>query len=140
MCIRDRLCSGVVSPEAFRLSKTGFLAAASAIGMISLFTPAVTATAGVSPDVFPEPESPFSAAEREAFRQDVEHLQQNYYQASPEMRRRWIESVRERRQRLDLQEDQAALPQSRIRASRATAPELPRTSVTRAQSRERLAD
>jgi hypothetical protein len=122
------------------LSKTAFLAAASAVGFFALPSHTLAASAAGSPDVYPEPESPFSAAEREAFRQDVEHLQQNFYQASPEMRRRWIESVRERRQRLDLQEDRSALPQSRIRASGATAPELPRASVTRTQARERLAD
>lgn len=120
--------------------KTGLLAAAGALGFFALATPAVPATTGVTSETPPEPDAPFSASEREAFRQDVEDLQQNFYQASPEMRRRWIESVRERRQRLDLQEDQAATAQSRIRASRASAPELPRASVTRAQTRDRIPD
>jgi len=48
--------------------------------------------------------------------------------------------VRERRQRLDLQEDQAASAQARVRDSRATAPELPRGTVIRAQGRERAVD
>jgi len=124
------------------LSNTGFLTAAGLASLLTFPLTAVPATyeGGETPS---EPESIFSAAEREAFRQDVEHLQQNYYQASPEMRRRWIEAVRERRQRLDMQEDQAALvqaPQNRIKPSRASSPELPRSSVVRSPARERLAD
>lgn len=122
------------------MTKNGILVAAGASVCALFASPAVPATTGIVPDVIPETESPLSAAELEAFRQDVEHLQQNFYQASPEMRRRWIEAVRERRQRLDLQEDQAALAQSRIRASRASAPDLPRASVLRAQGRERAFD
>lgn len=124
------------------MSKTGFLAAAGLAGMISFPLSAVPATYE-GPETSAEPDQAFTAAEREAFRQDVELLQQNYYQASPEMRRRWIETVRERRQRLDLQEDQAGITQSaqsRIKSSRATSPELPRSSVVRSPARERLAD
>lgn len=124
------------------MSNTGFLAAAGFAGLLTLPLSALAATYEGS-DASGEPDQAFSAADREAFRQDVEHLQQNYYQASPEMRRRWIEAVRERRQRLDMQEDQAALAQSsqhRIKSSRASSPELPRSSVVRSPARERLAD
>lgn len=122
------------------MTKTAFLAAASAFGAFFVALPAVSASSGSSADGAAEAEFPLTAAEREAFRQDIEDLQQNFYQASPENRRRWIESVRERRQRLDLQEDQAILAPPRIRASRATAPELPRAGVVRTPPRERLAD
>jgi len=110
--------------------------------MLSFPFAAVPATYD-GPEASGDPEQAFTAAEREAFRQDVEHLQQNYYQASPEMRRRWIEAVRERRQRLDMQEDQAAIAQPgqpRMKSSRASSPELPRSSVVRSPARERLAD
>jgi hypothetical protein len=131
----------VVFPEVHRLSNVPFLAAASVAVLSSLPFVALSATSG-APLEAPTDTAEFSlsSAELEAFRQDVEHLQQNFYQASPEMRRRWIESVRERRQRLDLQEDQTAMSQSRMRASRASAPELPRSTVIRAQGRERAID
>jgi hypothetical protein len=132
----------VVSLEALRLTKTASLAAAGLATLISLPLAAIPATHD-GHDLPHDPELRLSPAEREAFRQDVEHLQQNFYQASPEMRRRWIEAVRERRQRLDMQEDEAALavfPQPNVRSSRATSPELPRSSVIRSPARERLAD
>ncbi len=124
------------------MSKTGSLAAAGLAAVFLFPLPAVPATYDTH-EAPGEPDQALTAAEREAFRQDVEHLQQNYYQASPEERRRWIEAVRERRQRLDMQEDGAALTpsaQPRIKSSRASSPELPRASVVRSPSRERLAD
>ncbi len=52
----------------------------------------------------------FTPEEREAFRQDLEQIQQQYYeQSNPELRQRWLEAVRERRQRLDKEEDQRIL-------------------------------
>lgn len=123
------------------MSYPSLLAAASLVALALSPLPAVTATTAPAPEPAAEwAESPLSMTELEALRQDVEHLQQNFYQASPEVRRRWIESVRERRQRLDLQEDQAASAPARVRASRATAPELPRGTVIRAQGRERAVD
>jgi len=124
------------------LSKTGSLAA-TGLAVVFLFPLSAVPATYEGPEASSEPDQALTAAEREAFRQDVEHLQQNYYQASPEMKRRWIEAVRERRQRLDMQEDGAALAppaQPRIRASRASSPELPRSAVVRSPARERLAD
>ncbi|MBU3693681.1 MAG: hypothetical protein FGM40_02490 [Rhodocyclaceae bacterium] len=116
------------------------MAMASVVGLCFVVTPASAAATGVSFDPATESGSPLSSAERELFRQDVEHLQQNFYQASPESRRRWIESVRERRQQLDQQEDQAALAQSRIGTSRAGAAEGARAGGGRPALRERPVD
>lgn len=117
----------------------GFLASASSLALYLVASPAIPATASAFSETT-EAESPLSAAERQSFRQDVEYLQQNFYQASPEERRRWIEAVRERRLLLDQQEDRAALAQSRIRASRAAASEAVRPASARSVSRERVVD
>lgn len=85
--------------------------------------------------------SRFSAAEREAFRQDLENIQQRFYQASPESRRRWIESVRQQRQLLDQQEDQISSTQRRSR--RSATEEQTGVNVSRAAVRpirERVSD
>jgi hypothetical protein len=82
----------------------------------------------------------FNAEERELFRQDIEHLQQNFYQADPESRRRWIESVRERRQMLDREEDRASPPLARIKPTRAAGSEAARPSGLRPVLRDRVID
>jgi uncharacterized membrane protein len=101
---------------------------------------AIPASAGATAEAPPEADSPLSAAERQSLRQDVEHMQQNFYQASPEERRRWIEAVRERRLHLDAEEDRAALSEARIRKSRPAAPELARSAGTRNSGRERIVE
>jgi uncharacterized membrane protein len=101
---------------------------------------AIPASAAATAEAPPEADSPLSAAERQSLRQDVEHMQQNFYQASPEERRRWIEAVRERRLHLDAEEDRAALSQARIRKLRPAAPELARSAGTRNSGRERIVE
>ena len=73
------------------MSYPSLLAAASLVALALSPLPAVTATTAPAPEPAAEwAESPLSMTELEALRQDVEHLQQNFYQASPEDRRRWI--------------------------------------------------
>jgi len=122
------------------LSRHGLLASAGALSLYAIALPAIPASAGASAEASPEADSPLTAAERQSLRQDVEHMQQNFYQASPEDRRRWIEAVRERRLHLDQEEDRAALAQARIRAPRAAAPELARSLGSRSGGRERIVD
>ena len=118
----------------------GIIAVVSAAG-ISLSIAQAMATSAVAPtEPTGESDETFSAADRESFRQDIEHLQQNFYQASPESRRRWIESVRERRQLLDREEDRALPPQVRIKPTRAANGDAARASGPRPSLRDRGSD
>lgn len=118
----------------------GIVVAVSTAG-IGLFI----AQAGATPTAQPaessgEYDPRFNAEERELFRQDIEHLQQNFYHANPESRRRWIESVRERRQMLDREEDRASPPLARIKPTRAAGGEAARPSGSRPILRDRVVD
>jgi uncharacterized membrane protein YccC len=118
----------------------GIVAAVCAAGIVLTMAQAMATSTGVPPDPATESDMLLSAAERESFRQDIEHMRQNFYQASPESRRRWIESVRERRQQLDQEEDRALSGQAaRIKPSRAANVEPVRTPASRAL-RERISD
>lgn len=119
------------------MTKNILLIACGAVVGFLVVLPAVPATPAALTDLDADQDGRMSAAERELFRQDLEHIQQNFYQASPEMRRRWIESMRERRQQLDQEEDQATLVQPRIRTTRAAPAEPPRPAMLRVPTRER---
>ena len=118
----------------------GIVAAVSAAGVGLVAAYAVAATSSVPVESGFEAESPLSAAERELFRQDIEHLQQNFYQASPESRRRWLEAMRERRVLLDQEEDRAAMTQARIKPTRAASTDPARPPASRQPVRDRSAD
>jgi hypothetical protein len=122
------------------VSRYGLQASVGALSFYVIAFAAIPASAGATAEAPPEADSPWSAAERQSLRQDVEHMQQNFYQASPEERRRWIEAVRERRLHLDAEEDRAALSQTRIRKLRPAPPELARSAGTRNSGRERIVE
>lgn len=118
----------------------GIVAAVSAAG-IGLSIAQAGATSTTQPaESSGEYEARLNAEERELFRQDIEHLQQNFYQANPESRRRWIESVRERRQMLDREEDRVSPPLARIKPTRAAGGEPARSSGPRPVLRDRVVD
>jgi hypothetical protein len=108
---------------------------------LGLASPVCFANNGGATTSNPAPEDAdarlFSAAEREAFRNDLQDIQQQFYQATPESRRRWLQTVRERRQQLDLHEDQSSSGKSRL--IHQPIPDPVRATV-RAGSRDRVVE
>lgn len=118
----------------------GIIVAVSAAGIGLSIARAEATSAAQQTDSLGEYDARFNAEDRELFRQDIEHLQQNFYQANPESRRRWIESVRERRQMLDREEDRVSPPLARIKPTRAAGGEAARSSGPRPVLRDRVVD